>query len=44
MLKELSLLKWQEKGTILASADNTSKIEELHKNVAIMEENLNSER
>lgn len=44
MLKELSLLKWQEKATILASADNTSKIEELQKNVVILEENLNTER
>lgn len=44
MLKELSLLKWQEKTTILASADNTSKIEELQKNVATLEENLNTER
>lgn len=44
MLKELSLLKWQEKATILASADNTNKIEELQTNVSSLEENLKTER
>lgn len=44
MLKELSLLKWQEKATILASADNDTKIKELQENVTLLEENLNTER
>lgn len=44
MLKELSLLKWQEKATILASADNNTKIEELQTNVTSLEENLETER
>ncbi|CDP02233.1 unnamed protein product [Coffea canephora] len=44
MLKELSLLKWQEKATNLACADNTKKIEELQTNVTSLEDNLKTER
>lgn len=44
MLKELSLLKWQEKATNLASEDNASKILELQTNVSSLEENLKAER
>lgn len=44
MLKELSLLKWQEKATNLASADNSTKILELQTNVSSLEENLKTER
>lgn len=44
MLKELSLLKWQEKGTKLASEDNNTKMVELQANVASLEENIRSER
>uniref|UniRef100_A0A0D9WI72 Structural maintenance of chromosomes protein n=1 Tax=Leersia perrieri TaxID=77586 RepID=A0A0D9WI72_9ORYZ len=44
MLKELSLLKWQEKATTLASDDATSHVAQLHDNVAELEKNLASER
>lgn len=44
MLKELSLLKWQEKATNLAYEDNTSKSLELQTNVSNLEENLKTER
>ncbi|XP_062181355.1 structural maintenance of chromosomes protein 4 [Phragmites australis] len=44
MLKELSLLKWQEKATKLASDDATSRVAQLHENVADLENNLASER
>lgn len=44
MLKELSLLKWQEKATNLASEDNATKILELQTNVCSLEENLKIER
>lgn len=44
MLKELSLLKWQEKATNLASEDNATKILELQTNVSNLEENLKTER
>ena len=44
MLKELSLLKWQEKTTKLASEDSTAQMVELQANVSTLEENLKSER
>ncbi|KAA8530366.1 hypothetical protein F0562_005075 [Nyssa sinensis] len=44
MLKELSLLKWQEKATKLASEDTSTQMVELHENVSSLEENLKSER
>lgn len=44
MLKELSLLKWQEKATKLASDDATSRVEQLHKNVENLEADLVSKR
>ncbi|XP_042498778.1 structural maintenance of chromosomes protein 4 [Macadamia integrifolia] len=44
MLKELSLLKWGEKATKLASEDATSHVVELHANVSNLEENLKNER
>ncbi|XP_043714593.1 structural maintenance of chromosomes protein 4-like [Telopea speciosissima] len=44
MLKELSLLKWREKATKLASEDATSHVVELKTNVSNLEENLKNER
>lgn len=44
MLKELSLLKWQEKATKLAHEDAGSKMTELQENVLKVEENLKNER
>lgn len=44
MLKELSLLKWQEKATKFASEDNAAKSLELQTNVSNLEENLKIER
>ncbi|KAL0014881.1 hypothetical protein SO802_001950 [Lithocarpus litseifolius] len=44
MLKELSLLKWQEKATKLAYEDTNTKLVELQANVASLEENLKIER
>jgi len=44
MLKELSLLKWQEKATKLAHEDTNTKLVELQANVASLEENLKTER
>ncbi|KAL6839198.1 hypothetical protein ACP4OV_030870 [Aristida adscensionis] len=44
MLKELSLLKWQEKSMVLASDDATSRVAQLHENVEDLEKNLSSER
>ncbi|GAA0146311.1 hypothetical protein LIER_06300 [Lithospermum erythrorhizon] len=44
MLKELSLLKWQERATNLASEDNNSQIVELQTNISGLEENLQAER
>ncbi|KAL9262973.1 Structural maintenance of chromosomes protein 4-like protein [Drosera capensis] len=44
MLKELALMKWQEKGTKLASEENNAKMTELQKNLSSMEENLKVER
>lgn len=44
MLKELSLLKWQEKATKLAHEDTSSQMEQMQENVSILEENLKTER
>lgn len=44
MLKELSLLKWQEKATKLASEDTTAQMVVLQENVSNLEDNLKSER
>ncbi|CAN4082601.1 unnamed protein product [Withania somnifera] len=44
MLKELSLLKWQEKATNLAFEDNSTRITEMQANISKQEENLKSER
>ncbi|CAD6333346.1 unnamed protein product [Miscanthus lutarioriparius] len=44
MLKELSLLKWQEKATKLASDDAISRVNQCQENVADLEKNLASER
>ncbi|KAJ4707448.1 Structural maintenance of chromosomes protein [Melia azedarach] len=44
MLKELSLLKCQEKATKLAYEDNTVKMVELEEKVSQLDENLKSER
>ncbi|CAA7406929.1 unnamed protein product [Spirodela intermedia] len=44
MLKELALLKWQEKVTKLASDDAISHVSELQENVSILEDNLKNER
>lgn len=44
MLKELSLLIWQEKATSLAHDDTSTKIVELQEKVVGLEENLKSER
>ncbi|RWR91590.1 structural maintenance of chromosomes protein 4 [Cinnamomum micranthum f. kanehirae] len=44
MLKELTLLKWQEKATKLASDDAASHVVELQANVSSLEESLKDER
>ncbi|XP_004293216.1 PREDICTED: structural maintenance of chromosomes protein 4-like [Fragaria vesca subsp. vesca] len=44
MLKELSLLKWQEKATKLAHEDTTTKLVGLQENITSLEENLKTER
>lgn len=44
MLKELSLLKWQEKATNMAHEDTNTKMVELQANVSSLEENLKTER
>jgi structural maintenance of chromosome 4 len=44
MLKELSLLKWQEKTTKLALDDTGGKMVELQANLASLDENLKAER
>jgi len=44
MLKELTLSKWQEKATKLASEDAISRANELQENVSKLEENLTNER
>lgn len=44
MLKELSLLKWQEKATKLASENNIAEIAELQATVSSLEANVKIER
>ncbi|CAJ1946988.1 unnamed protein product [Sphenostylis stenocarpa] len=44
MLKELFLLKWQEKATKLAFDDTSGKMDELQGNVVTLEDNLKAER
>ncbi|KAL3622702.1 Structural maintenance of chromosomes protein 4 [Castilleja foliolosa] len=44
MLKELSLLKWQEKATKLASENNVTEIAELQATVSSLEANVKTER
>ncbi|XP_009608449.1 structural maintenance of chromosomes protein 4 [Nicotiana tomentosiformis] len=44
MLKELSLLKWQEKATNLAFEDNSARISEMQENISGQEEDLKIER
>ncbi|KAK3188084.1 hypothetical protein Dsin_027645 [Dipteronia sinensis] len=44
MLKELSLLKWQEKATKLACEDTSEKMVDLREKVSKLEENLKNER
>ncbi|KAL5741248.1 hypothetical protein ACOSP7_027980 [Xanthoceras sorbifolium] len=44
MLKELSLLKWQEKATKLACEDTSEKMVDLQEKVSKLEENLKNER
>lgn len=44
MLKELLLLKWQEKATTMASDDATSHVTQLEENVTDLAKNLTSER
>lgn len=44
MLKELSLLKWQEKATALAHEDTSTQMVELQEKVTSLEENLKTER
>lgn len=44
MLKELSLLKWQEKATKLASENNVTEIAELQATVSSLEANVKIER
>ncbi|KAK6129250.1 hypothetical protein DH2020_036959 [Rehmannia glutinosa] len=44
MLKELSLLKWQEKATKLASENNVTEVAELQTTVSNLEANVKTER
>lgn len=44
MLKELLLLKWQEKATAMASDDATAHVTQLQDNVTDLQKNLTSER
>ena len=44
MLKELSLLKWQEKAAKLAYEDTNMKMVELQQNVSSLEDNLKNKR
>ncbi|KAE8659508.1 Structural maintenance of chromosomes protein 4 [Hibiscus syriacus] len=44
MLKELSLLKWQEKAAKLAHEDTNTKMNELQENLSNLEENLKNKR
>lgn len=44
MLKELSLLKWQEKATRLASENNIAEIADIQAAISSLEANVKSER
>ncbi|KAM5546561.1 structural maintenance of chromosomes protein 4-like [Rosa sericea] len=44
MLKELSLLNWQEKATQLAYEDTSAKMLDLQETITSLEENLNNDR
>ncbi|KAL3723276.1 hypothetical protein ACJRO7_035458 [Eucalyptus globulus] len=44
MLRELSLMKWQEKATKLAHEDSNAQMIEMQANVSSLEENLNAQR
>ncbi|XP_040367092.1 structural maintenance of chromosomes protein 4 isoform X2 [Rosa chinensis] len=44
MLKELSLLKWQQQATKLAHEDTSAKMLDLQENITSLEENLNNDR
>lgn len=44
MLKELSLLKWQEKATKLASENNINEIADIQEAISSLEANVKSER
>lgn len=44
MLKELSLLKWQEKASNLASEHNATEVAELKETVSSLEANVKTER
>ncbi|XP_030513204.1 structural maintenance of chromosomes protein 4 [Rhodamnia argentea] len=44
MLRELSLMKWQEKATKLAYEDSNTKMIEMQANLSSLEENLNGQR
>lgn len=44
MLKELSLMKWQEKAAKLAHEDTNTKMVELQDKVSSLEENMKTER
>lgn len=44
MLRELSLMKWQEKATKVACEDSNSKMIEMQANLSSLEENLNRQR
>ncbi|MED6209911.1 hypothetical protein PIB30_059212 [Stylosanthes scabra] len=44
MLKELTLLKWQEKATKMALHDTAAKMDEKHEIISKLEENLKAER
>lgn len=44
MLKELSLMKWQEKATKLAHEDTSKKMVEVEANLTSLEENLKTKR
>ncbi|XP_030466328.2 structural maintenance of chromosomes protein 4 [Syzygium oleosum] len=44
MLRELSLMKWQEKATTLAYEDSNAKMVEMQTNLSSLEENLSRQR
>ena len=44
MLREFSLMKWQEKAAKLAYEDSNTKMIEMQANLSSLEENLNTQR